>query len=800
MHEPLNVLIIGDSEGDALLVLRELRRSRFQVVWQQIHTAASLRTQLATGTWDVIISDYRLRSLDAPAALAIVRHSQIDIPFIVVSDILGERLAVDMVKAGAHDYLMKDNLTRLPEAVRHELRAAQIRAERQQAAAALAQSEAKNRAILAAIPDRLLRVGADGIYREIVTGQPETEVFFAGRDPVGLSIQDVLPTKLADQQLHYLQEALVTGKLQVYEQSIQVGDRSQYQEIRVVKSEADEALFMIRDISDRKHAKAERLQAEKAHVELKLLEKILDIVLAGYWDWDILNHQEYLSPGFKRMFGYEDYELPNTPESWQNLIFPEDLPAVLDCFKRHVQSQGKIPYYNEVRYRHKDGSTVWVICSGQVIEWDTAGNPLRMIGCHIDISDRKQTEEQLQQTNQELVRATRLKDEFLANMSHELRTPLNAIFGMTEAIQEQIFGGINEQQLKALQTIEQSGSHLLELINDILDIAKIESGRMELDFKSTSVSHLCQSSLTFIKQQALKKRIRLETKLPSHLPDLWIDERRIRQALINLLSNAVKFTPEGGRITFEVSFSDYSDNSELPTFTFQHWLRIAVIDTGIGIAPDKLNKLFQPFVQIDSELNRQYTGTGLGLALVKRLISLHGGQVEVTSEVGIGSCFALHLPCKTSTFAPLEQHTYTHPSFEIKQSNQKPVPLILLAEDNEANIRTITSYLNAKGYRLLLAHDGQEAIISAQSKSPNLILMDIPMSGTEGLETIQQIRDISALNTIPIIALTALAVEHDRDRCIAAGANDYLSKPIKLKQLETTIQHLLMPYLTTESN
>ncbi|MEL7314829.1 MAG: PAS domain S-box protein, partial [Cyanobacteria bacterium J06559_3] len=152
----------------------------------------------------------------------------------------------------------------------------------------------------------------------------------------------------------------------------------------------------VTDISDRKQAEAERLQAAQVRLELKLLEQILDIVLAGYWDWDIPNHQEYLSPGFKRMFGYEDHELPNTPESWQKLIFPEDLPQVLDCFERHVQSRGEIPYYNEVRYRHKNGSIIWVMCSGQVIEWDVSGNPLRMIGCHIDISDRKQVETELQ--------------------------------------------------------------------------------------------------------------------------------------------------------------------------------------------------------------------------------------------------------------------------------------------------------------------------------------------------------------------------------------------------------------------
>ena len=160
----------------------------------------------------------------------------------------------------------------------------------------------------------------------------------------------------------------------------------------------------ITDISDRKQAETERLQTEKLRIELKLLENILDVILSGYWDWDLQTNQEYLSPGFKRMFGYAEDELPNSPETWQRLIFPEDLPGVLACFDRHIQSHGEVPYYNEVRYRHKDGSTVWVLCSGQVIEWDEAGHALRMIGCHMNITQRKQAEEQLQQTKEEIER------------------------------------------------------------------------------------------------------------------------------------------------------------------------------------------------------------------------------------------------------------------------------------------------------------------------------------------------------------------------------------------------------------
>ncbi|MFB2897419.1 GAF domain-containing protein [Aerosakkonemataceae cyanobacterium BLCC-F50] len=417
----------------------------------------------------------------------------------------------------------------------------------------------------------------------------------------------------------------------------------------------------------------------------------------------------------------------------------------------------------------------------------------------LELVERQQAQQQLVERNQqlaisneELARATRLKDEFLANMSHELRTPLNAILGMTEGLQDEVFGSVNEQQIKALQTIESSGSHLLELINDILDVAKIESGQLELDCIPTAVVLLCQSSVTFIKQLALKKHIQLEIKLPPHLPDLLVDERRIRQVLINLLNNAVKFTPEGGHITLEVSCQKPFRDSDTKTDTLQNYLRIAITDTGIGIAPENMDKLFEPFIQIDSALNRQYAGTGLGLALVKRLVELHGGQVGVTSELGVGSCFTIDLPYITSDFSSAELEIPSEPSIKPYQLEQEVSPLILLAEDNEANVSTISNYLRAKGYRIVVAKNGEQAIACCQSENPDLILMDIQMPGMDGLEAIGQIRSHPNLVNVPIIALTALAMIGDRDRCLAAGANDYITKPVKLKQLVITIQQLLV--------
>lgn len=246
--------------------------------------------------------------------------------------------------------------------------------------------------------------------------------------------------------------------------------------------------------------------------------------------------------------------------------------------------------------------------------------------------------------------ANKAKSEFLANMSHELRTPLNAILGVSETLLDEIFGSLNQRQKKAVGTIDKSGRHLLDLINDILDLSKVESGSIELNTVSVSIKQLCESSLLFVKQQAVQKSIQLLSEIPDELSPIVADERRLQQVLINLLNNAVKFTPEGGRVCLSVTVSspeNRHDDTTIPAALVSHSLPLLlfhVIDTGIGLAPKDINRLFQPFVQIDSSLNRQYTGTGLGLALVKQIVELHNGGVSVASTLNKGSRFTVVLP------------------------------------------------------------------------------------------------------------------------------------------------------------
>jgi PAS domain S-box-containing protein len=475
------------------------------------------------------------------------------------------------------------------------------------------------------------------------------------------------------------------------------------------------------------------------------------------------------------------------------LIVPEDHDRVIETIQAAITNQQPfqieygiyIPTTQEKRYLLEQGSTAI----------DAIGQTLHIVGVIFDVTNTKRTEEELRKinerltiTNAELARATRLKDEFLANMSHELRTPLNSVLGLSEVLQERIYGDLTEQQQRALNTIQINGQHLLVLINDILDLAKIESGKLELQMAPVSAQQLCQSTIPFIQQQAFRKQISFTLNLPSDLAYIEVDERLIRQALLNLLSNAVKFTPSGGSVTLTVE-----GNAAEQSLSF------SVIDTGIGIATENIDKLFQPFVQIDSSLSRHYSGTGLGLALVRRIVELHKGIVTIRSTIGQGSQFTVLLPWKHANSpnrAKILSDTVTAAktgakSLPIETQHAVKKPIVLLVEDNLDNIETLTAYLNLKGFEIVVARNGLQATQLAQAQSFNLILMDIQMPGMDGLEAIRQIRSQEQDRHIPILAVTALAMPEDEERCLAAGADDYLTKPISPIYLVSTMKKYL---------
>lgn len=503
----------------------------------------------------------------------------------------------------------------------------------------------------------------------------------------------------------------------------------------------------------------------------------------------------FANPRLAEMLGCQVSDLKGKPFDW--LLFPEDLPA----YRQRMQNrkQGLKERY-EQRLRRANGETLWVIISATPI-MDENGAFTGTLAMFTDITEHKQTEEALRRLNEileqrvaerteelrlankALERASKMKDEFLASMSHELRTPLTGVLSLAEILQEEIYGPLNPKQIQLAQTIEASGRHLLGLINDILDLSKVEAGQFELFPELISVGDICQASLQMIKGMAQKKQLQVSYSCNPAVIYLMADPRRLKQMLVNLLSNAVKFTPENGKIGLKVE-GDITTRE----------VRLTVWDSGIGIAAENIARLFRPFTQLDSSLSRQQNGTGLGLSLVKSMTDLHGGNVSVESRIGEGSRFTIRLPWKGETAPePDAQHVPSreHPGELDGYSGDQP--LILIADDNEVNLDTFSDYLRVKGYRVITAMHGDDAVRMAQQHKPDLILMDIQLPGMDGLQAIRLIRASSdpQVARCAIASLTALAMEGDRERCLEAGADLYLSKPIALKELVLAAQQLL---------
>ena len=522
----------------------------------------------------------------------------------------------------------------------------------------------------------------------------------------------------------------------------------------------------------------------------------------GLWDWDIANDTIYYSPRWLEMLGYKENELPNLISTWETLIYPEDKDKVNDKLQSYLS--GKVNQYKiEFRMLHKDGHLVYVLTRGFLVRDSDSNIPIRMVGTHKDISEQKQHEVQLQALNADLEKrvsertkelaytneklmnktlaaedANKAKSLFLANMSHEIRTPISGIIGLTDLI---LKTELTKEQSDYLQQLRQSSDHLMHILNDILDISKIEAGKLAIESATFDLKKVVSGVLNIFSLQAKKKGIIFHNSFEDSASTLVNgDSVRCSQVLANLVSNAVKFTESG---SIEVSISR-QENSDFVDFSIK--------DTGIGITEEQQKKLFSTFVQADDSTTRKYGGSGLGLVICKNLVRLMGGEISLQSQQGKGCTFkfSILLPIvNISTLTPKIDGVQAKYSGAEHSSNTAQLKAnvcnkhVLLVEDNRVNQIIALKMLHEFGMRTSIAMNGQEAVEQAKEESFDIILMDIQMPVMNGFEATQEIRKLPQYQSVPIIAITANAMSDDKEASIDAGMDSHITKPINSDKL-----------------
>ena len=511
----------------------------------------------------------------------------------------------------------------------------------------------------------------------------------------------------------------------------------------------------------------------------------------GIWDWDLNSNDVYLSPEWKRQLGYGDEELQNTFQEWESRIHPDDHERSLGAIEAYLSGR-TASLENEHRIRHKDGSYRWILARGTIIK-NEGELSSRMVGIHIDVTDRKAAEEVLRQAKDAAEAASRAKSQFLANMSHEIRTPMNGVLGMAELLLRCALG---EKERHLTESIYRSGTTLLAIINDILDFSKIEAGKLQLETIPFEVRRAIQEAVDVSRPAAEKKQLKLSWRIADDIPAYLLgDPTRLRQILVNLVGNAVKFTEQGD---IEVAVSLESQKNEL------YGLSVVVRDTGIGISREVQGHIFDSFSQADGSTTRKYGGTGLGLAIVKQLVALMGGHIELESIQGKGSAFRFNAYFRRCDTTPQPRSSTTiHSGTDTEAAHHAQGPAqvrILLVEDNPVNREVACGMLEALNCRIDTAENGREAVGAVETVGYSLILMDCQMPEMDGFTATRLIRERESKESqqslvdagrsvahVPIIALTAHAMQGDRELCLAAGMDDYLTKPFTLSQLEHLI-------------
>ncbi|AOW11923.1 hypothetical protein LPB72_02335 [Hydrogenophaga crassostreae] len=527
-----------------------------------------------------------------------------------------------------------------------------------------------------------------------------------------------------------------------------------------------------------------RLLAEEALDETRdRLQLAVEAAGLALWDWQLPSDQVFLTARWGEMLGDISMDGYWDAKSLRERAHPDDrskLKGLTQSLLLGHQTRGVAQF----RVRTADG-WLWIESHGMVAEHDSRGTPIRLMGTHADISERKRLEAEGLQARELAEQASIAKSEFLANISHEVRTPLNALMGLTRLLMDST---LTAEQRSWLDLMDNSAHALLGLLNDVLDLSRIEAGKLDIEKVPYRLHETLEELSTLYAGQAHAKSMEWTLQLSGNLPNMVEgDPGRLRQVLANLLSNALKFTPQGGqiRISAQVQADTQGHRS----------MQLRVQDSGVGIAKDHQATIFDAFTQADASTARRFGGSGLGLAICAKLTKLMGGQIELVSELGQGSTFTVTLPLIEPSIANDDPKSAPAELHEVARASERFAGLtVLVAEDHPVNELLINQLLRRLGCKVRNARDGAEAVVQWSKGGVDLVLMDVQMPGTNGLQATQQIREQEVLQGkrhTPIVAVTANAMKGDREACLAAGVDGYTPKPVSPQALIRAMDDVL---------
>lgn len=520
------------------------------------------------------------------------------------------------------------------------------------------------------------------------------------------------------------------------------------------------------------------------------LQFVLEGTHLGMWDWNPQTNDVVFNDIWATMLGLKFDEIEHDLSTWESRVHPDDLQSCYADITAHVA--GKTDFYQNVhRMKHANGEWVYILDRGKVVEWDEAGNPVRFSGTHTDITEQKKAELRLLEAYEELEqqkiisdrhaeearKANKAKTEFLANMSHEIRTPLNGISGLIHLINGT---ELNDRQQRYTQAMLTSANTLMHIVNDVLDISKIEAGCMEVVITEFSPLQIIHNVTKTFEGSATKKGIAFDLQIADGFPSLISgDATKFNQIVFNLVGNAVKFTSDG-KITIEGTYELDGSNPVL---------RVAVIDEGTGIPEELQESIFQKFNQGNSSTAHKPGGSGLGLTIVKKVVELLGGEINVSSQVGSGSTFTFNLPFAEPSSGTESGAETIHESQKQDLNGVK----VLLVEDNEINLLVAEEILKKLGAQVAIAKNGKEAIASLEQQEYDIVLLDLQMPVMDGNSALEHIRNRMAKPTseIPVIILSANVMDCQIERSKSLGADDFVGKPFDPQVLFEKISRLL---------